>query len=140
MQAVSMFVVITLGCLFYTGCGKGQTTATGSITFDGEPVQQGTIVFESPDGKTPTAGDQIESGRYTITGDTDMLVGPKVVRIQAYRETGRKIPAGSPAPPGTMVDEIAPFIPAIYNNQSQLTVELTVGVVNEFNFDLSSKL
>lgn len=137
--SVSLLAAVAVGSLLGAGCGKGLTTATGSVTFDDEPVQQGTIQFESPNGKAPTAGGQIESGQYTVTGALEMLTGEKIVRIQAYRETGRKIPAGSPAPPGTMVDEIAPFIPAIYNNQSQLTVELAAGVVNQHDFDLSSK-
>jgi hypothetical protein len=109
------------------GCGKGGATVEGRVTFDGQPVEAGTIVFEPADGAGPSAGGAIENGRYRLAGDAGVTPGKKTVRITAMRKTGRQIEEGPPAPPGTMVDEIEQFIPATYNTNSSLQVDVTGG-------------
>ncbi len=60
------------------------------------------------------------------------------VEIRAQRKTGNKIAAGSPAPPGTMIDETEEAIPARYNNESTLRVDVTTGR-NSHEFKLATK-
>ncbi|MGI6416697.1 MAG: hypothetical protein ACOX1P_13580 [Thermoguttaceae bacterium] len=121
------------------GCGGSSlATVQGTVTFDGEPVQQGSIAFEPADGVGPVAGGMIEGGKYVLAGETGVTPGKKIVRITATRSTGKKIEAGPPEPEGTMVDEIVSFIPEIYNQKSTLTVEVATGEATH-NFELKSQ-
>ena len=129
-------VVALLGMC--AGCGSKLATVQGNVTFDGKPVEQGSIVFEPADGAGPVAGGTIEKGTYRLAGEGGVVPGKKLVRIIAVRPTGRKIEAGPPTPPGTMVDELRPYIPAIYNQQSTLTIEVPAGQVTR-NFELVSQ-
>lgn len=123
------------------GCGKSPTTVQGTVTFDGQPVANGSIVFEPADGAGPTAGGQIVQGKYQLA---DVAPGDKIVRITAIRETGRQVDSGlqtagtatGPSAPGQAVDEVEQFIPAIYNQDSTLTCEVVVGA-NQHDFDLN---
>lgn len=121
--------------LLAAGCGRS-ASIEGKVTFDGQPVENGTIAFEPADGQGATIGGGIEGGRYAVSGQSG---GKKVVRIRASRKTGRQIETGPPAPPGTMVDEVESYIPAIYNSQSTLTCEVAAGGVSRHDFELTSK-
>ena len=124
------------------GCDSGPQRAsiTGRVTLDGEPLEKGVIVFQ-PDKQTksPSSGGDIVSGTYQVLQAKGPMVGVFRVEISALRKSGRKIPAGSPAPPGTMVDEYVDAIPAKYTGESStLTAEIKAGN-NVYNFELSSK-
>jgi hypothetical protein len=65
------------------GCGGGGgATVSGSVTYDGQPVGDGTITFLPADGKGPTVGGPIAGGRYSVSG---VLPGAKVVQITAVK-------------------------------------------------------
>lgn len=67
------------------GCGRSIETASisGRVTFDGQPVANGTIAFLPVDGKGPTAGAVIANGAYAVA---KLTPGPKLVRIEAFAE------------------------------------------------------
>jgi len=113
------------------GCSSGDTIE-GNVTFDGQPVERGSITFEPASGTGPSAGGTVQNGRYEIDM-AGVISGEMIVRISAVRSTGKKIAAGPPEPPGTLVDEVRPFIPAAYNEQSTLKAEVKPGkVVQDF--------
>jgi len=122
--------------LLAAGCGPGSLSVSGKVTYKGQPVQEGSIAFEAPDGSTPSVGGRIENGAYLVTGVPASAGGKKVVRISAVRKTGQKIPAGPPHPPDMMIDEIEK-IPSRFNEQSTLSVELLPGKVNVHDFILA---
>ena len=62
------------------GCGGGDATVSGEVSYEGEPVTAGYITFAPADGKGPTAGGPIKDGKYTVEKVTP---GPKVVRVEA---------------------------------------------------------
>ena len=129
--------ILVFACFpFLAGCG-GTVSVEGSVTFNDEPVSEGSISFESPDGSTPTFGGKIENGSYRIVDMPSNAAGSRIVRIVASRKTGRKVPAGPPFPPGTMLDEIE-RTPTHYNDKSTLTAELRKGELNHFDFALKS--
>ena len=132
-------VVVLMGT--WVGCdsGGGLVAVEGNVTFDGQPVEEGSIAFEPADGAGPSAGGMIEQGKYTLGDEAGVMPGKKTVRITAVRKTGRQIEAGPPAPPGTMVDVVEKYIPAIYNQESTLTCDVVAGSVNQHNFDLKSE-
>jgi len=132
---------IFLSCLILSGgCGGGsQASVAGKVTFDGQPVENGLITFVPSDkSKGPTAGASIMNGNYKIEGTNLPSPGTYRVEIAAKIKTGKQIPAGSPSPPGTMIDQTIEGIPLKYNKNSTLTQELKAGQ-NSCDFALTSK-
>ena len=117
------------------GCG-GLVAVEGNVTFDGQPVEEGSIAFESTDGVGPTAGGKIQNGKYTLTEEAGVMPGKKTVRIMGVRKTGEQVFDGMV---NKMVDVVEKYIPAIYNQESTLTCEVVAGSVNRHNFDLKSE-
>lgn len=135
----ALFVVMAglgAGCLGPSG--PVRVEVYGTITMDGEVIPEGTISF-IPDAATvgPTAGANIAKGDFEIK-QNGPAIGKYRVEIKAVRKTGKKIPAGTPAPAGTMIDEIEQYIPEKYNTKSELEIEFQSGR-NEASFDLTSK-
>ena len=65
------------------GCGGGMATVSGKVTYDGSPVEDGTITFLPADGKGPSAGGKISGGSYVVD---NLTPGPKVVQIVAVKK------------------------------------------------------
>ncbi len=119
------------------GCGDA-VAVSGKVTLDGVPVESGTVTFVPEDtSKGQGAGATITNGEYKIEG-----VGPPPgsyrVEIKSQKKTGKKVVAGSPAPPGTMVDETVEAIPAKYNAKSELKAVLKSGA-NPLDFELKGR-
>ena len=64
------------------GCGRS-ADLSGNVSYDGQPVESGTITFVPADGGGPTAGALITEGRYRAR---DLSPGSKVVQIQGFRD------------------------------------------------------
>ena len=106
--------------------------ATGKVTLDGQPLQEGTIAFDPTDGATATAGGNITNGQYSVPLDS----GPKIVRIEATKViSSTKDPASST---GALIEVRESIIPTKYNQQSELKADVKSGE-NTFDFDLKSK-
>ena len=116
-------VVVGVGLLAQTGCGEKSTspvplkTVTGTVTFNGSPLPQGTITFMPVAGSTSATG-EIKDGKYTLStfkpGD-GAPAGDYKVAVQAWKA----IPE--------MGQEGDPLIPKKYfgSNQSTLTAKVT---------------
>ncbi len=113
--------------LFGSGCGAKPAEVSGTVTFDGHPLVDGDIIFESPDGSVTPAAGKIVNGHYLVT----ITAGPKKVRINASK------PATKPDPVMGMMP-IESLIPTEYNLETKLTADLKPGK-QEANFDLKSK-
>jgi hypothetical protein len=124
---------VLLGLL--VGC-RGERAVIGTVTFEGEPVAEGTISFEPADRNGPTTGGTITGGEFRLINEAAPLPGKQLVRINAGRKTGRQIPAGTPLPAGTMIDEIESYIPPMYNATSTLTCEIGAAAEDHVTFDL----
>jgi len=132
-------VVVLMGTCVGCDSGGGLVAVEGNVTFDGQPVEEGSIAFEPADGAGPSAGGTIQQGKYALAGDAGVLPGKKTVRITAVRKTGKQVAGGLSGDSDTMVDEVEKYIPAIYNQESTLTCEVAAGKVNQHNFDLKSE-
>ena len=132
-------VVLAVGLAAVTaGCGGGSSTVRGKVTLDGKPIEAGLISFVPTEGTTgPSAGASINQGEYDIRNDPLPVAGKYRVEIKAQKKTGKKVPVGSPAPPGTMADETVEAVPPRYNTKSTLREELKGGS-NVINYDLTS--
>ena len=137
MDTYSRAVVAIILCCVASGCGSQAIVVEGKITFDGQPVDTGSISFEPADGNGPEFGGAIADGAYRVVGPPGAASGSKIIRIRASRKTGRQLPAGPPFPPSMMIDEIEP-VPKRYNDDSKLTAELKAGGSNHIDFPLDS--
>jgi hypothetical protein len=125
-----------IGLALCLGCNNGRFSVQGDVSYNGTPVDDGTISLEPLDGQGPSTGGRITGGKYQLSGVAAPLPGKKTVRISATRRTGRTIPASEPAPPGTMVEEIERYIPEVYNTRSTLTCEVLPEGCNQIDFYL----
>jgi hypothetical protein len=116
------------------GCGGGPVDVRGKVTYDGKAVENGTISFEPEKQDGPTKGQAIAKGEYLLSGPNAVPPGAKIVRIQAFGPSGRKVSAA----PGSkeMVDEMKQYIPKQYNAASTLKVTVESGKTNTLDFDL----
>ena len=124
------------------GCGGagGLDTAqvSGTVTFDGKPLAQGTVSFTPEKGRGAT-GQIASDGSYTLTtykkGD-GAVVGRHQVAIVAIDRQG-----ATPTTLESMEKEITWLIPRRYGNPftSGLTFEVKQGTKNVANFELSSQ-
>ena len=65
------------------GCGgSGGATVSGTVTYEGQPVGDGTITFLPADGKGQPVGGPIVNGRYSLTA---VSPGSKMVQITAVK-------------------------------------------------------
>ena len=99
----------------------------GTVTLDGQPLAQGSIVFDSADRKGAAAGCGIKNGAFKGT----CPVGAKIVRISASKETGEKDEYGS-------VVSVS-LIPDAYNESSTLKADIAAKDNSGLKFELLSK-
>ncbi|MEX2309743.1 MAG: hypothetical protein WD738_19375 [Pirellulales bacterium] len=59
-----MLSLITAGLFFVAGCRKSDSIG-GTVTYNGEPVEKGSIMFASADGSGPGFGAMVVDGKYT---------------------------------------------------------------------------
>ena len=125
--------------LLIAGCGDNQVRIRGNVTLDGKPIDTGAISFIPDDlSKGQTAGASITLGEFQVVGNNLPPPGLYRVEIRGQKKTGKQIPAGSPSPPGTMLEETIEAVPAKYNHNSELKQELKTGD-NNINFELISQ-
>lgn len=129
-------LALACGAVLLVGCDDGRVVIRGQVKYEDKPLEEGMITFEPADGKGPSTGEMIAGGKYELAGEKRAVPGDKIVRIVGMRATGRKIAAGSPSPPGTMIDEVIQCVPANYNDQTTLSITVTPGKANTHDFDL----
>ena len=115
-----------------TGCGGAggpdRGAVTGTVSFEGKPIDQGSILFVPVAGKAgSSSGAAITDGKFSIPQEKGPVVGLNRVEVHWPRKTGRKKEVGSPAPPGTMIDEVEEAIPATFNTSSTLEQRIERG-------------
>lgn len=127
--------------LLLAGCGAGdagRASVSGKVTYDGEPVKQGQIVFE-PLGSGRLGIAQIGDGVFSMPPQQGPTPGKYTVRITAERPTGKTTQALASSGGGGSVDVYEQFIPAKFNERSELTTEFDEKSDNVRDFDLKSK-
>lgn len=132
MRARRFTTLVTL-CVCLAGClASDRVTSTGTVTFDGRPVDTGAIVFVPLEPAVAPEGAAITSGRFTVVGRR----GKRRVQIRGTRPIPpERLPRTMARFDGLPVHE--DYIPAAYNTASTLEVEVTDGP-NVFTFDLQS--
>ena len=107
--------------------------STGRVTFDGDPVEHGMIVFRHLDRGDAAGGASITDGRFTIASRP----GRHRVEIRGMRPIEEsRLPKLMPRIEGVPVYE--DYIPPAFNVESTLQVDVAAGSSNTFDFDLTS--
>ncbi len=135
----ALLVIGLLGGCGTSANGPERGAISGRVTLDGVVVEQGSIAFIPANGtKGPSSGAAIANGTFAIPLDKGPVVGTNRVEVHWPRKTGRQKEAGSPMPPGTMIDEVAEAIPSEFNSKSTLVQRIEAGE-NAVEIELESK-
>jgi len=138
MRQGGLNVVMWLCAAFLlTGCGPqapqvSRSIVSGKVAYAGKPVATGQIRFLAAGG--PPSQGQITGGTYRIDYKGGVPVGECRVEIDAYEETGAEIAIGAG---GRTAKETVQVLPAKYNAQSELKVQISASPENTHDFDLS---
>jgi hypothetical protein len=128
-KSVARFAATALAVAFAAGCGDndraGRYQVTGSVTWNGTPVERGFVTFQPADGKPAEAG-PIKDGRYTLYA----YPGANSVSIRAEKVDGFNKGMNQP--------NIVQYIPPKYNVQTELSAEVALDDENEADFSLKS--
>jgi hypothetical protein len=129
----TLLPITIIGCLctFLSGCGGGDQGFTGSVTYLGQPVDEGVIQFYVP-GKDPrpVAGAPIKNGSYAVPPGQGLTPGRYLVRITS-RQWDK---AGQEATKNPFLSKER--IPEKFNERSELTIELKPRETRTFDFRL----
>lgn len=109
-------------CVMWFTSGTAMHSVAGLVTFDGVPIPTGTIVFDPiTNGQRREA--LIKDGRYALTDASGLVPNAEyVVRIRAFRKTGRKYENADPA--GSF-DEYEQYLPDRYYAEPSVRVTAT---------------
>ena len=124
----AVVLAVFSGCM--SGNREGLVPVSGNVTLDGQPVENGRILIRQQNGDQRAFGAFIVDGVYEL----EALPGDCRVEIRA----SRIVPGlfdnsnGVPEPRGEM------YIPKRYNDQSELTAQISTEGRNELSFELRS--
>ncbi len=128
----SRLVLIALALAASTlsmGCSQdGKYAVSGKVTLDGEPIPKGHVTFAPVDASLAQDAGPIENGSFSFRASA----GEKKVEIFADRPVGKPDPVMN-------VQARQQYIPARYNEKTELTADVEPGGNNEFVFELSSQ-
>jgi len=117
------------------GCNQGPATGTvtGDVTFDGQPVKDGHVLFTPLDGNAQTGGGSIRDGKFTAE---KVPVGKMKVELHGNKVVGKRKAYDTPESPWE--DDVAELLPSKYNFQSDLTLDVKRGS-QDVKYELKSK-
>lgn len=119
-------------CAALCGCGGGSAEVSGTVTFDGHPVQTASLVF-APDGGGNKEGAVATDGRFTAK----LPPGRYKIEVRASKAVGKRKQRGFDGKEEE-IELTEEFIPARYNAKTELAETFTSGS-NTVALDLKSK-
>lgn len=128
----ALLCVVTL-CI---GCGPGGpeiASVEGTVTMDGKPLENASVVFTPPNGRPAGARTDAE-GHYVLNfsgGRQGAIPGENRVQISTLRDP---FPDGK----GGVVPAQPETVPIRYNQESELTFNVVDGQKNVADFELTS--
>tara|TARA_R110002095_G_scaffold179899_1_gene157428 strand:- start:2786 stop:3193 length:408 start_codon:yes stop_codon:yes gene_type:complete len=124
---LSIIILSMQGC--FRGSNSTESEVSGLIMLDGKPLPEGTITFISANNTTHSAQGKIHNGEYVVT----VPVGEKRVEVHASRWTGKPYKKYD-------IIETEQYLPAVYNEKSELTAEVKPGQSVQLNWELFSDI
>ena len=152
MALGNLLAVVLLVSLLGLGCSQpgpdrpATYPVTGTVTYNGQPVDGATVAFQSVEGSHGSTGVTDTGGKYTLTtfksGD-GALPGEYSVKVFKHKlESGGAVAGGDDGPPGVFdagqpVSEPQNLLPAKYADATKSGLTATVGESgNKFDFSL----
>jgi hypothetical protein len=123
---ITLTMLGVFATVVFAGCGGGPKTApvTGKVTYRGQPLQFGSVMFQPDTG--PVAKAKIESdGTFTLStdGKPGAVLGKHKVRVTCFESQSPNPP---PTPPGQEPTLGRSLIPQKYSNFGASGLEITV--------------
>ena len=129
------FVVACLLVACMVGCNPAdQFAIDGTVTFDGQPMSEGSVTFIPTQGG-PTYGGLIENGTFSVNNGPLLKAGEYRVQIESWKITTTIVQELDNEGP---VNDRVQVVPARYNLDSQLTIDVASNATH-FPFDLLSE-
>ncbi len=127
----------TVGCGYRGYDGDRRFPLSGKVTFDGEPVDLGSISFlpAAEGGKQRVSGGQIEDGKYAVPEEQGANVGKYRVEIHWAKKTGKQ---HYDSELQMKVDDRKEALPRKFHTDSILNADVSAEKTT-FDFELSSK-
>jgi hypothetical protein len=128
-------------CVAIAGCGEPEYSGatryplSGKVTYDGEPIDLGSIAFlPTSGGDQRVSGGEIIDGAYSVEEARGANAGKYRVQIRWQKRTGKQV---KDAWTDEMVDERAEGLPAKFHDSTELTAEVSPAQ-RTFDFHLKS--
>jgi hypothetical protein len=136
-----LLLTIVIGCNYNNP--QGRVAVRGEVTFDGKPLEQGSILFSSVAGTTPmvATGSLITNGKFSLPAEKGLIPDQTYsVRFRSVEEIPgtRKETIDSNTDP-MMGIQTRSILPRRYGVESKETVTATKKSPNVFQFELTSK-
>jgi len=112
--------VISIGM---SGCGARQTSVEGDVTYDGQPIGVGRILFLPENAKAIKRGGRFENGHYKLSAPEGPPVGNHKVEIHWLKPTGKKYRNEF----GEELDVLEEGLPEKFHANSTLTATVNPG-------------
>lgn len=138
MTILVRYVMLLAVALVVGGCSEtsNQKSISGTVTFDGKPLDKGQITFVPISGTAgPTAGAEIIDGHFEISATGGTFAGKFRVEVTASRPSGRKVPDRYT---GKLTESFEQYIPGAYNVESQMFADVKASEKNYFEFSVHS--
>jgi hypothetical protein len=137
--SLSWRLSLLLAAMILAGCSTGprRMKVWGSVSYEGKPVNQGTIAFVPIDENGgPSTGASITAGKYEIAEAAGPRAGGTYrIELQAVRATGATEP--NPKDPSAPLAVFEPIFPPKYNSASVLKRTISSDPTqNQFDFRL----
>jgi len=116
-------MLLVAGSANLVGCGGGTPTGprtypvVGTVSYTGEPLKEAELLIRSADGKHAT-GTRVTDGKFQMR----VPAGASIIEITAMRDIPGEFREENP---GERVAVREQFIPAKYNTESTLRLEVT---------------
>ncbi|WP_437223712.1 hypothetical protein SH661x_003325 [Planctomicrobium sp. SH661] len=135
---------VVLAAVLLLGCGGSPPSLRGTVTWNGQPIESGSIRFLSEPKENQPQSEvvcTINKGVYRSESGLHAGLGKNRVEVRGQMKTGKTIDVQQVDGPGKdvrteKVELTRQFIPPEFNEESTLTRELKSGV-NEINLELT---
>jgi hypothetical protein len=132
LYLVLLLIPALAGCSGGTSDEPTRAVVYGDITWNGKPVEEGTIRFISNAG--PSAQGPIRDGEYRIDHKGGVPIGECRVEIQGFEEQDIGDSGSTLIKMPTRIG--VPIIPKQFNSESTLTVAVDADKQNQHDFHL----
>jgi len=136
LMPTSMVVLFVLMASL-AGCSDardphGRHALSGAVTFQGKPLDQGSIRFQALEDNGLSAGALIQNGKYQIPREQGLPPGTYKVNVSSLEPTPplTGAPGENPAPPAKE------RLPEEYNLKTRQKVVIKDGQESRFDFDI----